>query len=213
MVARDPRAGVAGRDPARRIRWIHPDVVTVAAAAAGDRKGQAAIEGAMKAAVGDQYLEIILRIDGDADVISGAADQRTIAADELPRRAAVVRAPERTLIRSLDQRVDPLGIRRRDGDIDLAHWGLRQPRVGDARPGRSGVTRDIHAAAGPTAEHRPGVHHDFPRAGEEHLGIGRIDGHSGTAGVRVDEEHALPRRATVSRAENAALLLRPGRSA
>ena len=121
--ARNPRAAVVGQHEAAAVLRIDPDVVAVAAAAAtasAAAKRDAAVARSMEAAVQDEQVIRILRIDLHADVVARAADERAIPADGLPRRAAVFRSPQRALIRGLNQRVHPLRIRRRDRDVDLA---------------------------------------------------------------------------------------------
>src|SRR5690606_31547586 len=142
-----------------------------------------------------------------ADVVAGAADQRAVPADHVPLLAAVVRAPQRTLVVGRDQGVDALGVGRRDGDIGLAVRGLRQAVV-QLRPGDAVVVRDVDAAAGTVAVLRPGTLRDLPGAGNQGIGVGRIHAQAGAAGVRVDEQRALPGLAAVGGAEHAALLLR-----
>ena len=57
------------------------------------------------------------------------------------------------------------------------------------------------------------MHLDLPRAGEQDVRVVRVHRQARAAGVRVDEEHALPVPAAVRRPVDAALLLRAGRAA
>ena len=73
---------------------------------------------------------------------------------DLPRRAGVVRAPDRSLIGGLDQRIHALAVGRRDLDVDLADRRLRQAG-GQLRPLRAAVLRDVDAAARAAAHLAP----------------------------------------------------------
>src|SRR4029450_3069663 len=120
VVPCDAGAAIARHTPVVGVARVHPDVVTVAAPAAGDREGLPAVGRAMEARVRDQHFILVLRVHLDADVVPGAADERAVPAHDVPGRAAVVRSPERPLVRGLDQRVHALRVRGRDGDVDLA---------------------------------------------------------------------------------------------
>src|SRR5436190_19192295 len=67
--------------------------------------------------------------------------------------------------------------------------------------------RDVDAAARSAGELGPRMHLDLPRAGGEDTRVFRVHRESGAAGVLVDEQHAVPVRAAVGRAIDAALLL------
>ena len=153
---------------------VDPDVVAVAAAAARQRERQAAVGRTVEAAVGDEHLIRVLRVDLHVDVVAGTADQAAVPAHDLPGVARIVRPPERALVGRLDEREHAVGLRRGDRDVDLPHRRLRQPRIGQPLPGRAAVARAIDPAAGAAAEHRPRVHHHFPRAGEHHVGVLRV---------------------------------------
>src|SRR5439155_10378632 len=113
----DVRAAIVGQRVAHRIFRIDPDVVAVAAACrslrARERTAAVAAERlapvlrAVKAAARDEDVVGILRIDGEADVVARTADERAIPAHRSPTDAGIVRAPQRALIRRLDERVDP----------------------------------------------------------------------------------------------------------
>ena len=168
VVPRVSGAGVAGRHPVRRVARVHPDVVAIPAAAARDRERLPAVERPVEAAVRHQHLKVVLRIHGHADVVAGAPDEAPVPAHHLPLLTAVVGAPERSLVGGLDQPIDPLGVRRRHGHVDLP-TDDRGVLVGNALPGGPGVARHVHAPR-PAAEHGPGVHHHLPGADEQHLG-------------------------------------------
>src|SRR5207244_12192601 len=65
-------------------------------------------------------------------------------------------------------------------------------------------------AARAAAQLGPWMHLRLPRAGDERPRVFRVHRESGTAGVLVDEQHAIPMLAGVRRTEDAALLLLAG---
>ena len=103
----------------------------------------AAVGRSMRAAVGDEHFVGVGRRDAEPDVVAGAADQRAIPAHDLPRRSAVVRAPERALIGGLNQRVDAVRVRRRDRDVDLADRRLSAARRAVTRVHVAPPSRDM----------------------------------------------------------------------
>src|SRR6185312_11789087 len=131
------RVAGAGGDVVGRIGRVDPHVVAIAAAcrphglgvAPVATEGAPAVSGEVRAAVGDVDVVRVLWIDRDADVVAGAAGERTVRAGEFPLLAAIVRAPQRTLVEGLDQGVDPLWIGWGDGHVDLAQGRFRQALV------------------------------------------------------------------------------------
>ena len=144
------------------------------------------------------------------DVIAGAADQRTLPASVGPVDAAIVGAPDGTLVGSLNEGVDALGIGGGDRHIHLADGRLGHAVAFDFVPGGAGVVRDIDAAARSAGEHRVGMHHHLPGSGEQGIGVVGIHGEAGTAGIGAGEERAGPGLAAVGGFVDAALLLRTG---
>ena len=71
----------------------------------------------------------------------------------------------------------------------------------------------IYATGSPAAEHRPTVDDHLPHGGEERIGVIRVKGQAGTAGVGVDEKDAIPGLAAVFGAIHAAFLLGSGGAA
>src|SRR6185437_9994187 len=228
----DAGAAVVGENVAARDLGVHPDVVAVAArrvqtgraglgAGAGLVEGLAAIVGAVETAVGDQHVVRVLRVDGNADVVAGAADEGAVPVDVAPGRAAIIAAPERALVGGLDERVHALGVAGRDGDVNLAHGRLGHAgRDGDVGPGGASVFAEVDAAAGgagvagpDAAELSPSLHHHLPGAGEQDVGVMGVHGEAGAAGVGIDEERAGPIRAAVGGLVDAALLLGAGGAA
>src|SRR5712692_5188684 len=105
---------------------IPPDVVIVAAPV--DAAEQlASIDRLEERAVGNQDLVLVGRRDREVNVVPGAADQLARPVHDAPGCAAIVGAPDRSLILGLDERVHAIRIGRRDGDVDLPQRRTRQP--------------------------------------------------------------------------------------
>ena len=218
----DVRPRVVGEDVSDRILWINPDVVAVAAACLFLREFEwataiaaerlATILRAVEAAARNEDVVRILRVDRQANVVAGAADERAIPAHRRPGRPGIVASPERSLVGGLNQGVHPLRIRRRDCDINLAHRRLGHP-VGDLRPLRAAVVRDVHPAARAAAQLRPRVLLHLPRSCEERVGIALIHREPRAARLLIDKQDALPCCAAVDGLEHATLFLRAGQSA
>ena len=131
----------------------------------------AAILRAVHAAAHDEDVVGVLRIHHHADVVAGAADQRAIPADDLPRRAGVVGPPDRSLIGGLDQRVHPLACSTaRSATSILPNGDFGMPVVTFVHLAPPSV-RQVDAAAGTAAALHPGVLLDLPGAGEQRVRI------------------------------------------
>ena len=224
---REAQAVVVRDDEAVSVGRIDPHVVVVA-----DRREASREIDARLAAV-DRLRELrrekvglvlVVGLDGEARVVVRAAAQPAIGAHHLPGLAAVVAAPERSVlclravrrrqvIAGLDERVDAVRVAARDLDRDLADRRLRQTVLGETLPGGAAVDRFEETAAAAAARAAPRVDLDLPHAGEQRARVARVDREVGAAGVLVDEEHALPRAAAVGRAIHAAIRLRPVRVA
>ena len=133
-----------GDDVAIAILGIEPDVMRVAAHR-DLLERFASIDGAPERRVGDVHLVAVVARDLDSDVVTGAADESAVIVHGAPVVAAVVRAPDRPLIRRLDEGVDPVRIGRGDRDVDLAEGRVRQSRTFDPLPGGTRVVRDENA--------------------------------------------------------------------
>ncbi len=215
---RDVRAAVIGQHVMRRIGRIDPAVVAISAGcgtqrlhllAALARKGLATVARIMVAAVQDQHAVGVLRIGLDENVVTRAHDEVAVPAHDLPVAAAVVAAPDRTLVLGLDQCVHALRIGRRDGYVDLAERRFRKSVRGrQMRPCLAVVVRDVHAAARAAAQLGPRAHAELPGAGEHGVGIAWIHAEPATAGFLIDEQRLLPAPAAIGGAEHAAFALR-----
>src|SRR6185437_5691126 len=212
---RDAGAAVLGEGVAAGDLGIHPDVVAIAATglaraiaaeAAAAAEEVAAVEGTVEAAARDQHLVGILRVHRHAEVVAGAADEGAVPTGDLPTGAAVVGAPERTLIGGLHERVHALPVGRRDRDFDLADGSMGQA-LGKARPREAAIVGGIDAAAAAAAELGPGVLLDRPHAGQHGVGMLGIEGQAGATGPRIHVQHALPVGAAVVGAVDALLAL------
>jgi len=197
MIASDIHAAVVRDDDALAVGRVHPDIVGIAAAPVLRVETLAAIGRQPKAAIGHQHFVGILRVDGDVDVISCAPDQCPLPTAVRPRFAAIVGAPDGSLIGRLNQRVHALGIIGRDGHVDLPHRRLGHAVPFDARPRPAAIVCHINSAAwtvlrefaiGSAAEHRVGVHHYAPRSSEKRVRIAGIHRETRAASVRIDEQ-------------------------
>src|SRR6185437_13712292 len=175
---RDAGAAVLGEGVAAGDLGIHPDVVAIAATG------------------------LARDIAAEAD----AADEGAVPTGDLPTGAAVVGAPERTLIGGLHERVHALAVGRRDRDFDLADGSMGQA-LGKARPREAAIVGGIDAAAAAAAELGPGVLLDRPHAGQHGVGMLGIEGQAGATGPRIHVQHALPVGAAVVGAVDALLAL------
>ena len=127
---------------------------------------------------------------------------------QFPRGAGVVRAVKAAVL-VLDERVDAVRVRTRDTDADLAHEPLRQALIArDLAPGVAAVGGLVQAAARTAARHLVFDAVGLPQRGEHHVRVPAIDRDIRGAGLRVLEQHLLPRRAAVGALEDAALVAR-----
>ena len=94
MIGREPRAGVVRETEVIRVLRIDPDVVIVAAPRHFDER-LAAVGRRKKLLFAMRISSALPLRDLEMDVVAGAADERTLIVDDLPRRAAVVGAPDR----------------------------------------------------------------------------------------------------------------------
>ena len=125
VLGRERDAGVVRDRETIRILRIPPDVVVVAAPVdAAERL--AAVDRLEERAVGDQDLVCVGGRDGEVDVVAGAADQLARPVHHAPVRPAVVGSPDRALILGLDERVDAVGVRWRNGHVDLPERRARK---------------------------------------------------------------------------------------
>ena len=210
-VASGIRAGAVGYT--RRCRGCAASTST---SCRGARR--AAIERAAERRAEEVELVRIVRGDDGARVVRLPAGEIAIVVDDAPVGAAVVGAPQLTVVGGLpvhghavarlDERVHAIGIRASEGDADLADVVRGETVAAQTSPGGSAVGGHIDAGAGPAALASPRVNLELPRRREELLRVGGIHHDVDAAGVLVDEEHLLPRAAAVRRAIDAALALR-----
>ena len=95
----------------------------------------------------------------------------------------------------------------RDGHVCLLHFGKA---LGQLAPGLAAVGgfEDAAVRAGVLVAEFPRAFAGFPQRGVEDIGIGRVHGDVGRAGVLVDVKHFPPVLAAVGGGEDAALLVR-----
>ena len=121
-------------------------------------------------AVGDEDLVRVRRRDRELDVVAGAADQRA-----LPVHDASSWRRRRPSARAIPGRRSGSARRRDSNSIGatatsiLPSGDFGSPGASTLRPGRAAVVRHVDAAARAAAQHRPRVHLDLPRAGEQHV--------------------------------------------
>src|SRR4030095_15689123 len=135
--AKDRHAAVVRRDVVTLGAWrcVPPDVVAVTASAAA-RENLSAVARAPQRTIGDQNVIRVVRRHANPNVITRAPNQPAIPTDVGPRRAAIVRTPERSLrlrrqaldaVRAgLNQRIHAQLVRGRDRDVRLAKRRFRQ---------------------------------------------------------------------------------------
>ena len=120
-----------------------------------------------------------------------------VAAALLERAGAVGGAEEAAAIVSgLDDRVDVVGIDRRDAQTDPAHVSGGKSG-GDLRPAVTPVRGLVHRGARAASDVGPHVAAPLPRGGVQDVRIARVHQDLVDAGVLVDVEDARPRRAAV----------------
>src|SRR5215472_13367901 len=208
----DIEATIVGDYEAVGILRINPNVVIVPTPGNFFEKF-AAIERFEKAAVGDVNFVVVASGNGNADVITRAADELALVIDGLPAFSGVVGAPERALISCLDEREVAIRIGWRDSNIDFAERRFRQAAAFELGPFRAAIFGNVNCAAGTAAQFAVRVHFHLPHSGEKNARVVRVHSQTGTTGVAVGEEHALPMLAAVGGAIDAALLLRAGGAA
>src|SRR5215813_9425102 len=129
-------AAIIGDDEAIGIFRIDPDVMGVAAPM-HVLKVDTAVERLMEGAVRDENLVVITRGNGNANVISGAADERALPINSFPLLAHIIGTPHRALIFCLDEGVHAIGVGGRNRYVDLANGRLRQAVLFDFGPLRA----------------------------------------------------------------------------
>lgn len=151
------------------------------------------------------------RVDADVGVVERPEVDVPVVADHLPRVAAVIGAPELTLVLRLGDHVDDVRVGPVDRDADAVHRGLRQPagvvRTGQLRP-------RLATVAGPVERGLTAAGGEVPRpalvrvhAGVDDVGVVRVDVEVGAAGEGVPEEDPVPRLPAIGGLEDAALLV------
>ncbi len=195
---------------------VDPHVVVVAPRPAPlDR--HAAVQALRVTRRHEVHLVRVVRLHGHARVVERTLRERVVGVDHVPRRAAVVRAPEHPLVVlerlvlavrvGLDERVHAVRVGGAHGQADLPHRAAREAVPLQAHPGVAAVRGLPEAAARATALAPPRPDAHLPRGREEDARIGGVHGEVDGAGVLVDEEDALPRLPAVPRPVDAALLL------
>ena len=151
---------------------------------------------------------LAVRVRGDVGVVERALPEAAGRVHQRPARAGIVGRVEAAVL-VLDQRVDAIRVRARDGDADPADDAGRQTLgAGDLRPGLAAVGGLEQPAARAAARHLVLDPVRLPQRRVHHAGVAPIDDDVHGAGLVVAVEHLLPRLAAVGALEQAALLAR-----
>ena len=158
-VDRDRDALVVAHQPAVGVGGVDPEVVIVAAGARTPLQRRARAPAVNRACEGRREEHRLVGIVGEhaaVVVVAGAAAEVAVVRHELPRGTAVVGTPElarvgrlslpRHPVTGLDQRVDPVRVRGRHAQADLAHRTGRQPAPFELRPGVARIAAHVDAA-------------------------------------------------------------------
>ena len=175
-----------------RVRGIDPHRVTVhVLVSLGDlAPALAAVLGDVQPGVHGVDAIDIVRIGNQFVVVLRAGAD--VVATFIPACAGVGGTVDASLVAlSLDDRVQDVGIRRREGQADAAHLHAGQP-AGQLGPGSPRVDGLVDPRAGPAVNQRPDATATLVARGVEHVGVARVEQHLVDPGVFVDLEHALP---------------------
>jgi len=215
-ISRDADAAVVADDPPVGVQRIDPDVVVIPAGLIGAFGGDGAAAIERNGLAGSGEGEFVRAVGGrrHSRVVERPGDQVQVAADQSPRVAPVVRAPEdagegiggsEVAVRTrLDQGIDAIRIVRRHGEPDLAERRPGQTGAFERRPGGAAVPGAVEAAARAAAGAAGSPDLDLPGGGVDLPRIVRRVGEIDDAGIRVDEQDVLPGRAAISGAEDPA---------
>ena len=204
----DRAAAVVGDHDVRGVVGIDPEVVEVAVGAVVD-------DFVRRAAVGRAEERRVLHVDDVLVVMVGehvrvverALPDPPLVVDELPGVAPVV-APEEPAVVVLEEGIDAVGVRARDGHPDPPDDALGRHAgvAGDLGPRVPAVDRFEHAAARPAGGHRVLLAEGLPQRRVEDVRVVAVDRDVDRAGALVAEEDAGPGVAPVGGLEDAALL-------
>src|SRR5260221_1263739 len=112
----------------------------------------------MEGTVGDIDLIVPARRYGKADVVAGAANQRSLGIEGFPVLSRVIGSPHRSLVFGLHQGIDAIRISGCNCNVDLPHRRMRQALFIKTSPLRSAIVRNVNSAARAAAELAPRVH-------------------------------------------------------
>ena len=149
----------------------------------------------------------VVRVDAQVTEVERPRRDAVVPVDRGEPEAAVGALQQRVLGR-LQQAVDDLRIARGDLEARTAEFAVGDAVVRfEARPGVAAVERAMEARALPAAvevERRAPV---LPHAGEDLVGVARVEADVAATGLVVDEQDLLPRRTAVRRAVEAAFVV------
>jgi len=149
-----------------------------------------------------------VRIREDLLIVVRPGAAADVAVALLPALAAVGRAVEPALVgRGLDGGVHDRGVHGRDGQADLPLVAGGQAD-GELAPGLAGVGGLVDAGVGAAAHERGDGAPALVGGRVDHVGVRRVELGARHAGVLVDLERDLPRRAAILRLVEASLATR-----
>ena len=208
-VVRDPQAAVVAGEDLLRVCRIDEHVMHIAmhaVEAADRREAPAAVVAGDQRAVGLEEVLRILRVDDQVRKVERAPDHPLALVALLPGGAAVV-GDEQRGVDGLDERIDRLGVRRRDAERDAAIGLCRQARIRGRRqllPGPAAIGAAVQGTArrgvgaGAAGAEGPAPAPEIPQAREQYLWILRVHRDARTAGREVGTlQHQLPVRPAV----------------
>src|SRR4029077_5383547 len=185
---------------------VDPQAVMCAMARGQQIERLAAIGGAEQAGVLRVQPVHILWVSEDGGEIPGPLSEPSVVVHAPPMRAAVIRTVK-TPLRRLDHRVDALGVRAGNRDMDAPENARRQAIAGQLAPAHASVGGTIQPTAWTTTGELPGLPSCLPQRGIDNFRVVRIEADVDGAGLLVPVKHFRPGFPAIGRAEHAALLV------
>ena len=207
----DRRAAVVPEDHARGVRRVDPEEVLVAVRGIELLEGLPAVDRLEDAQVHHVDGVLVRRVRGHRGVVPAPHPHPRVVVHPRPGGTGVI-GPEEAArgVGGLDVGVDPVRVRARDVEPDLAEgapWDAGRP--GQLRP-RVATIRGLPDPALPAPrEHRPGCALELVGRGIEDARVRRVHREVVRARRVVDEEHLLPALPAVRGPEDPALGVRP----
>ena len=197
-----------GEDPLAVFR-IDPVRLVVPVHVVGDAVEGATPIGRLRQPARERVQRLVVgRVDEYVGVVEGPEVELVlVVVDHLPGLAVVVGPEERARSRVFGDQVDDVRTRLRHADADPGHGLVRRGR--DLLPRDAAVARDVERGLLASVVEAPGLAAEGPHAGVDVTRVRQVDVDVRAPRVLVDEQHVVPRLATVGRAEDAALPVGP----